>query len=56
MHHYLGMTLPEIAGALDIPEGTVRSRLYHAMRKLRDAMGDTVLSSLSLGRGPEASA
>ena len=54
MHHYVGLTLPEIALALDIPEGTVRSRLYHAMRKLREAMGDAD-PSLSLGRGPEAS-
>jgi RNA polymerase sigma-70 factor, ECF subfamily len=54
MHHYLGMTLPQISRALDIPEGTVRSRLFHAMRKLRDAMGDAD-RSLSLGRDQEAS-
>ena len=54
MHHYLGMTLPQVALALDIPEGTVRSRLYHAMRKLREAMKDAD-PSLSLGRDPEAS-
>jgi RNA polymerase sigma factor (sigma-70 family) len=35
LHHCLGLTLPEIAGSLDIPEGTVRSRLYHAMKRLR---------------------
>lgn len=35
LHHCLRLTLPEVAHALDIPEGTVRSRLYHAMKKLR---------------------
>jgi len=38
LHHCLGMTLPEVAHALDIPEGTVRSRLYYAMKKLRAAL------------------
>jgi len=39
LHHCLGLTLPEIAQSLDIPEGTVRSRLYHAMKKVRAALG-----------------
>ncbi len=30
------MTLNEIAAALQIPLGTVKSRLYHALQKLRD--------------------
>ena len=38
LHHCLGLTLPEIAHSLDIPEGTVRSRLYHAMKKLRTVL------------------
>ena len=38
LHHCLGLTLPEVAHSLDIPEGTVRSRLYHAMKKLRAAL------------------
>jgi RNA polymerase sigma factor (sigma-70 family) len=38
MHHYLDLSLSEIADALDVPAGTVRSRLHYAMRGLRAAM------------------
>jgi RNA polymerase sigma-70 factor (ECF subfamily) len=38
LHHYLGLSVDEIAGALDVPPGTVRSRLHHAMRGLRAAL------------------
>jgi RNA polymerase sigma-70 factor (ECF subfamily) len=38
LHHYLGMTLDEVADTLGIPVGTVRSRLHHAMRGLRAAL------------------
>ena len=38
MHHYLDLTLAEIADSLDVPEGTVRSRLHYAMRGLRAAL------------------
>ena len=38
LHHYLGLTLEETAAVLDIPEGTVRSRLYRAMESLRAAL------------------
>jgi RNA polymerase sigma-70 factor (ECF subfamily) len=37
LKHYAGLSNPEIAEALGIPEGTVRSRLHHAMRGLRAA-------------------
>ena len=38
LHHYLDMPLDRIAETLDIPIGTVRSRLHHAMRGLRAAL------------------
>ena len=38
LHHYLGLTLDEIADALDIPVGTVNSRLSRAMANLRQAL------------------
>lgn len=33
-----GLEIAEIAAALGIPEGTVKSRLHHAVRKLREAL------------------
>lgn len=38
LHYYLGLTLSEVAGTLDIPPGTVGSRLHYAMRSLRAAL------------------
>ena len=38
LHHYLDMPLSEVAETLGVPEGTVRSRLHHAMRGLRAAL------------------
>jgi len=38
LHHYLDFTLPQVADALGVPEGTVRSRLHYAMRNLRAAI------------------
>lgn len=36
--HYQGQTPTEVAAALGIPAGTVRSRLYYALSELRDAL------------------
>jgi RNA polymerase sigma-70 factor, ECF subfamily len=38
LHHYLDLPLSEVAAALGVPEGTVRSRLHHAMRAMRAAL------------------
>jgi RNA polymerase sigma-70 factor (ECF subfamily) len=38
LHHYLDMPLDEVAETLGVPAGTVRSRLFHAMRGLRAAI------------------
>jgi len=38
LHHYLDLTLDEVAETLGVPVGTVRSRLHHAMRGLRAAL------------------
>jgi RNA polymerase sigma factor (sigma-70 family) len=35
LRHYLGWSLTEIARVLDVPEGTIRSRLHYALRRLR---------------------
>ena len=38
LHYYLDMPVAEIAETLGVGEGTVKSRLYHAMRGLRAAL------------------
>ena len=38
LKHYAGLSNGEIAEALDIPEGTVRSRLYYSLKTLRAAL------------------
>jgi RNA polymerase sigma-70 factor (ECF subfamily) len=38
LHHYLDLSIDEVADALGVPAGTVRSRLHHAMRGLRAAL------------------
>ena len=44
LHHLAGLSLAEIAQVLEIPYGTVGSRLHHAMRSMRAAIdaGDRV--------------
>ena len=37
-HHYLELSLPEVADRLDIPLGTVKSRLHYAMTALRASL------------------
>ena len=48
-HHYLGLSLADIADRLDIPSGTVKSRIHYATAALRasieaDARIPTLLS------------
>ncbi len=38
LRYYLDLTVPEVADALGIPEGTAKSRLHHAMAALRAAL------------------
>jgi RNA polymerase sigma-70 factor (ECF subfamily) len=38
LHHYLGLTLLEVATATSSPLGTVKSRVHHATRALRAAL------------------
>jgi len=35
-----GMTIPEIAEILEIPSGTVKSRIFYARKRLKDALKD----------------
>ena len=38
LYHFEDMSIAEVAVALDVPAGTVKTRLMHARRKLRDAL------------------
>lgn len=38
LRFYADLTVPDIATRLGIPEGTVKSRLHHALRRLRAAV------------------
>lgn len=46
LHHLAGLSLAEIAQVLEVPYGTVGSRLHHAMKSLRAAVdaGDRTAS------------
>ena len=43
MHYLDGMRIAEIAVALDVPAGTVKSRLYHARQQLKELLERTEL-------------
>ena len=50
LHHYLGWPLSEIAGALGVPVGTVKSRLHYATSTLRTALSRDAGSAASSSR------
>jgi RNA polymerase sigma factor (sigma-70 family) len=39
LHHYAGYSVPEIAELIDLPQGTVKSRLHRGARAMRVALG-----------------
>lgn len=38
LRHLEGLGIPEMAEILDCPEGTVKSRIFYALKKLRDVL------------------
>jgi len=46
LRHFQELSYRDIAHALDIPEGTVMSRLFHARRRLRDLLAPHVEGAL----------
>ena len=51
-HHYLGLTLPEVADRLDIPIGTAKSRLHHATNAMRASLDADARSALDSQERP----
>ena len=51
-HHYLGLTLPEVADRLDIPIGTAKSRLHHATNAMRASLEADARSALDSQERP----
>jgi RNA polymerase sigma-70 factor (ECF subfamily) len=47
LHHHHGYPLAEIAKVLGIPEGTARSRLHYAVRRIRVALDPVDRSALT---------
>lgn len=47
------MSVEEIASILEIPAGTVKSRLHHAREALRRQLGGRAQSALKQNRGDE---
>jgi RNA polymerase sigma-70 factor (ECF subfamily) len=39
LHFYVGLSLPEIAQAIGVPVGTVKSRLHRSLMTMREAIG-----------------
>lgn len=60
LKHYHGYTYEEIAGWMDLPVGTVKSRIFNAIRSLRrghpDEQPSRSVQAGSLGAPPEAGA
>jgi RNA polymerase sigma-70 factor (ECF subfamily) len=54
LHHYLDLPLPEVAAALRIPLGTVKSRLYRGLREMRAVLDADARPSSELHEGQPA--
>ena len=50
LHHFVGYAPSEIAELLDVPAGTIRSRLHHAHRAMRAALDAQARVSTAGGR------
>jgi RNA polymerase sigma-70 factor, ECF subfamily len=54
LHHYVGLTMTEIADQLGLPLGTVKSRLHYAMHALRAALEADLRPSIDTPRARRA--
>jgi RNA polymerase sigma-70 factor (ECF subfamily) len=54
LHYYLDLPLPEIAAALGLPEGTVKSRLHRARASMRAALDADARDGITVEGGRPA--
>jgi RNA polymerase sigma-70 factor, ECF subfamily len=54
LHHYLDLPLPEVASTLQIPLGTVKSRLYRGLRQMRAVLDADARAGSDLREGRPA--
>jgi RNA polymerase sigma-70 factor (ECF subfamily) len=54
LHYYLDLPLPEIAAALGLPQGTVKSRLHRARASMRAALDADARDLAPIERGRPA--
>jgi RNA polymerase sigma-70 factor (ECF subfamily) len=54
LHHYLDLSLPDVAVTLGIPIGTVKSRLHRAMGLLRAALDADARADREISEGRPA--
>jgi len=52
LHYLQDFSLPEIAYIMDLPVGTVKSRLHHARKALRDRLGSHDVPAMEAAYGP----
>lgn len=53
LHHYLGMPLEQVADTLDLPLGTVKSRMNRALAKMRVALETDAKPAIGLAQRQE---
>jgi RNA polymerase sigma-70 factor, ECF subfamily len=46
LYHVQGLSVPDVAGVLGVPDGTVKSRLFVARQRLRDLLSEDRLEAL----------
>jgi RNA polymerase sigma-70 factor, ECF subfamily len=51
LHYFLGLSLPEVAAALEVPLGTVKSRHHRSLSEMRIAITADLLTSAAPATG-----
>jgi RNA polymerase sigma-70 factor (ECF subfamily) len=55
LYHVQGLSVPEVAAVMEVPPGTVKSRLFHARQRLRELLAEHVGETERSDGTPEGS-